>query len=33
MQNERSWKRSVFAWQAVQRELIDAFGERYERHL
>jgi len=31
--NEKSWKRKALAWTAVQRELVDYFGERYERHL
>lgn len=31
--NEKSWKRKAFAWIAVQRELVDYFGERYEKHL
>lgn len=31
--NQKSWKRKAFNWTAVQRELIDKFGNRYERHL
>lgn len=31
--NEKSWKRKAFAWTAVQRELVDYFGDRYEKHL
>lgn len=31
--NEKSWKRKAFGWVAIQRELVDYFGERYERHL
>jgi putative transposase len=28
--NEKSWKRTAFGWTAIQRELIDKFGDRYE---
>jgi putative transposase len=31
--SERSWKRTAFSWVAIQRELIEYFGERYVRHL
>jgi transposase-like protein len=31
--NERSWKRTAFSWVAIQRELIEYYGERYIRHL
>lgn len=31
--NEKSWKRKAFSWAAIQRELVDYFGERYEKHL
>jgi putative transposase len=31
--NEKSWKRKAFNWIAIQRELIDFYGERYEKHL
>ena len=31
--NEKSWKRNAFGWISVQRELVDKFGERYEKHL
>jgi putative transposase len=31
--NEKSWKRKAFNWVAIQRELIDKFGGRYEKHL
>jgi putative transposase len=31
--NEKSWKRKAFNWVAIQRELIDFYGERYEKHL
>src|SRR6056297_665764 len=31
--NQKSWKKKAFNWTVVQRELIDHFGERYEKHL
>src|SRR6056297_368459 len=31
--NQKSWKKKAFNWTAVQRELIDQFGERYEKYL
>jgi len=31
--NEKSWKRKVFHWKAIQLELIDKFGERYSQWL
>jgi len=31
--NEKSWKRKAFHWTAIQRELIEKFGKRYEKHL
>lgn len=31
--NEKSWNRRAFGWIPIQRELIEKFGERYERHL
>lgn len=33
MSNQKSWKKKAFNWTAVQRELIEHFGERYEKHL
>ncbi|MCO6470708.1 MAG: IS256 family transposase [Saprospiraceae bacterium] len=30
-QNEKSWKKTVFNWGAIQLELIDKFGERYTK--
>ena len=33
MHNEKSWKRKAFSWVAVQRDLIDVYGERYEQYL
>jgi putative transposase len=31
--NEKSWKRTAFNWKAIQRELMEHFGERYTRYL
>lgn len=31
--NQKSWKKKAFNWTSVQRELIEHFGERYEKHL
>lgn len=31
--NQKSWKRKAFNWVAIQRELVDKFGERYEKCL
>jgi transposase-like protein len=31
--NEKSWKRKAFNWIPIQRELVDKFGERYEKYL
>ena len=31
--NEKSWKRQSFNWTAIQRELLEKFGDRYEKHL
>lgn len=28
----KGWKRNVFNWAAIQRELIDVFGKRYTKH-
>lgn len=33
MHNEQSWKRNVQGWKAIQRELLELYGERYARHL
>jgi putative transposase len=33
MSNQKSWKKKAFNWTVVQRELIDHFGERYEKYL
>jgi putative transposase len=31
--NEKSWKRKAFHWAQIQRELIDHFGDRYEKYI
>ena len=31
--SERSWKKKAFSWVAIQRELMECFGQRYTRHL
>lgn len=31
--NQKSWKRKAFNWSAIQRELLEKYKERYERHL
>jgi transposase-like protein len=31
--SEYSWKREVYRWMPIQRDLIDYYGERYKRHL
>ena len=31
--NEKSWKRKTYRWNAIQRELINTFGERYSKYL
>jgi transposase-like protein len=30
--NEKSWKRTAFSWIAIQRDLIEKFGIRYEKY-
>lgn len=30
--NEKSWKRKAHHWTAIQRELLEKFGEQYSRH-
>lgn len=32
MAKEKSWKRQAFHWLEIQRELIDQFGDRYEKY-
>jgi len=31
--NNQSWKRKAFNWSAIQRELLDKFGDEYSRYL
>lgn len=31
--NEKSWKRQAYQWAGIQRELIEKFGDQYERYL
>jgi len=31
--NQKSWNKKTYNWSAVRRELIDIYGERYEKHL
>lgn len=31
--NQKSWKKMAFNWTAVQRELIEQYGDRYEKYL
>ncbi len=33
MHNQKSWKKKVLGWVNVQRELMDKFGDRYEKHI
>jgi transposase-like protein len=33
MHNEQSWKRSASGWKAIQRDLVQKYGERFSRHL
>jgi len=33
MHNKQSWNRTAFSWHTIQMELIDQFGQRYERYL
>lgn len=33
MHNEKSWKRNAFNWTAVQRDLLEVYGDRYEQYL
>ena len=33
MHNEKSWKRMSYDWIPIQRELVEFYGERYDRHL
>lgn len=31
--NEKSWKKNAYNWLSIQRELIEQFKDRYEKHL
>jgi len=33
MHNKQSWNRTAFSWPTIQKELIDQFGQRFERYL
>jgi transposase-like protein len=33
MHNEKSWRRRAYGWKAIQRELIQLYGQRVNRHL
>jgi len=33
MHNQKSWNKMAFNWKPIQRELINQFGERYEKYL
>jgi transposase-like protein len=33
MHNKQSWNRTAYSWPTIQKELIDQFGQRFERHL
>lgn len=33
MHNEKSWKRTSYDWTPIQRELLEKYEDRYERHL
>ena len=33
MHNKQSWNRTAFSWHTIQKELIDQFGQRFERYL
>lgn len=33
MTNKKSWEKKTFHWMKIQRELIDQFGERYEKYI
>jgi len=33
LHNEKSWKRMSYNWIPIQRELVERYGERYDRHL
>jgi transposase-like protein len=31
--NEKSWKKKAYGWKAIQRELIQLYGQRFSQHL
>ena len=31
--NQKSWNRKAFHWHAIQRELLDKYGDRYDKYL
>jgi len=33
MHNQKSWHRKASAWASIQKELVDQFGDRYEKYL
>lgn len=33
MHNQKSWNKKAYNWKPIQRELINQFGERYEKYL
>lgn len=33
MHNEKSWKKSAYGWKAIQRDLVQMYGQRFSRHL
>ena len=33
MYHSKGWKKTVFGWLSIQREIIECFGERYSKHL
>lgn len=33
MHNQKSWKRNAYGWKAIQRELVQMYGERFSQHL
>ena len=33
MHNKQSWNRTAFSWPTIQKELIDQFGQRFERYI
>ena len=33
MHNQKSWNKKAFNWKPIQRDLINQFGDRYEKYL